>query len=61
MIGVIEGDSVPRVFIPRLVEYYKAGRFPFDKLIRFYEFADIDRAFEDSKSGIAVKPVLRIA
>lgn len=61
MIGVIEGDSVPRVFIPRLVEYYKAGRFPFDKLIRFYELADIDRAFEDSRSGIAVKPVLRLA
>jgi aryl-alcohol dehydrogenase len=25
MIGVIEGDSVPRVFIPKLIEYYKAS------------------------------------
>lgn len=60
MIGVIEGDSVPRVFIPQLIEYYKAGQFPFDKLIKFYDFKDIEQAFEDSKSGKTIKPVLRM-
>src|SRR5690606_14471574 len=59
MIGVIEGDSVPRVFIPKLVEFYKAGKFPFDRLVRFYDFADIKQAFDDSASGVTVKPVLR--
>lgn len=61
MIGVIEGDSVPRVFIPKLVEFYKAGKFPFDKLVRFYAFADIEQAFEDSSSGVTVKPILRLS
>lgn len=60
MVGVIEGDSVPRVFIPQLVAYYKAGRFPFDRLVKFYDFADINQAFEDSKNGSVVKPILRI-
>lgn len=60
MIGVIEGDSVPRVFIPQLIAYYKAGRFPFDKLIKFYEFDQINQAFEDSASGITVKPILKV-
>lgn len=60
MIGVIEGDSVPRVFIPQLIEYYKAGKFPFDKLIRFYNFEDIEQAFEDSKIGKVIKPVLKM-
>lgn len=60
MVGVIEGDSVPRVFIPQLVAYYKAGRFPFDRLVKSYEFSDIERAFEDSKRGATIKPVLRI-
>lgn len=60
MIGVIEGDSVPRVFIPQLVSFYKAGKFPFDRLVKFYEFKDIDRAFDDSASGRTVKPVLRM-
>lgn len=61
MVGVIEGDSVPRVFIPQLVSYFKAGRFPFDKLVKFYKFEDINQAFEDSKNGSTIKPILRIA
>ncbi|WP_150303168.1 NAD(P)-dependent alcohol dehydrogenase [Pseudomonas saliphila] len=61
MIGVIEGDSVPRVFIPKLVEFYKAGKFPFDKLVKFYNFDQINQAFEDSANGVAVKPILKLA
>lgn len=61
MVGVIEGDSVPRVFIPKLVEFYKAGRFPFDRLVRFYDFDRIAQAFEDSANGTTVKPILRMA
>ncbi|WP_243450131.1 hypothetical protein [Neobacillus terrae] len=60
MMGVIEGDAFPRIFIPQLVEYYKAGRFPFDKLVKYYEFEQINEAFEDSKKGLAIKPILRI-
>lgn len=61
MIGVIEGDSVPRVFIPKLIEFYKAGKFPFDKLIKFYGFDQISTAFEDSANGSAIKPILKLA
>ena len=60
MIGVIEGDSVPRVFIPQLIAYFKAGQFPFDKLVRYYEFDQIDQAFEDSANGKTIKPILKI-
>ena len=60
MIGVIEGDSVPRVFIPKLVEFHKAGKFPFDKLVKFYKFEDINQAFADSHNGTAIKAVLRM-
>ena len=61
MMGVIEGDSVPNVFIPQLVDYFKKGQFPFDKLIKFYNFDEINEAFEDSKKGIAIKPILKIS
>ena len=60
LIGVIEGDSVPRVFIPKLIEFYKAGNFPFDKLVKFYSFDQISQAFEDSANGSAIKPILRL-
>lgn len=57
--GIIEGDSVPDVFIPRLVELYKQGRFPFDKLITFYKLEDINKAVEDTEQGKVIKAVLR--
>jgi aryl-alcohol dehydrogenase len=56
--SVVEGAAVPQVFIPYLIELYRAGEFPFDKLIRRYPFSEISRAFSDSESGLAVKPVL---
>ncbi|MFB4165485.1 NAD(P)-dependent alcohol dehydrogenase [Alteribacillus sp. JSM 102045] len=59
--GVLLGSSVPQVFIPQLIELYKQGKFPFDKLIEFYEWEDINQASEDSESGITIKPVLKIS
>ena len=57
---VLEGDGVPDIFIPRLIELYKKGLFPFDKMIRFYELEDINQAVEDSESGITLKAVIRM-
>jgi aryl-alcohol dehydrogenase len=57
--GVTEGESVPRVFIPQMIELYRQGRFPFDRLMTYYDFKDINKAIEASKSGEVVKPVLR--
>jgi len=58
--GVVQGDGVPQNFIPELVELYKAGCFPIDKLVRFYDFTDINGAFDDARRGAAVKPILII-
>lgn len=58
--GLVEGLSVPQVFIPKLLNYYRQGKFPFDRLIRFYDFQDINQAFEDTKSGKVIKAVLRM-
>lgn len=55
---VIEGDAVPREFLPRLIRLHADGKFPFDKLIKKYPFEDINRAFADSASGLTLKPVL---
>ena len=57
--GIIEGDSIPDLFIPRLIELFSQGRFPFDRLIQFYPFEEINKAVEDMEKGRVVKPVLR--
>ena len=58
--GIIEGDSVPDIFIPRMIELYRQGRFPFDKLVRFYALGEINQALADSANGVTVKPVIRM-
>jgi len=57
--GVVEGDSVPDIFIPQLIDLYKMGRFPFDRLIRFYPFEEINKAAQDSEKGLVLKAVLQ--
>ena len=51
---------MPQLFIPELVEYYRQGRFPFDKLVEFYDFENINQAFEDSRTGKTIKPVVKM-
>lgn len=58
--GVVEGDSVPDIFIPQLIDLYRQGRFPFDRMITFYPFNDINKAAEDSEKGKTLKAVLRL-
>jgi aryl-alcohol dehydrogenase len=56
--GIIEGDAVAQQFVPRLLELHAEGRLPLEKLIRTYEFDDIDTAVADAGSGATIKPVL---
>lgn len=58
--GIVEGDAAPDVFIPQLIELYLQGRFPFDRLIKFYPFSEINTAIEDTERGKTVKPVVRM-
>ena len=46
--------------IPALVELFQQGRFPFDRLVRYYEMREIENALANSKSGEVVKPILRM-
>ena len=57
--GIVEGDSIPDIFIPQLIELYKQGRFPFDRMIKFYPFDQINQAADDSEKGRTLKAVLR--
>jgi len=58
--GVVEGDSVPQVFLPRLVRLWEEGRFPVELLTTFSDFDRIQEAAHDAESGAVVKPVLRM-
>lgn len=55
---ILEGDAVPQLFIPRLIDLWREGRFPFDRLIRTYPLTAINEAERDSLNGSTIKPVL---
>ena len=59
LVGIIEGESIPKVFIPRLIKLWKEGRFPFDKLVKEYKFEDVNQAIDDAAKGVVVKPIIR--
>ena len=56
--GILGGDANPRTFLPQLADYWRQGRLPFDRMLTFYPFKEIERAWADAKSGAAIKPVL---
>jgi aryl-alcohol dehydrogenase len=59
--GIIEGDSIPSLFLPRLFSFWQEGRFPVERLMTFYDFDDIEQAAHDAASGDVIKPVLRMS
>ena len=58
--GILGGDAIADLFIPKLIELYSQGRFPFDRMITFYPFEEINRAVKDMEEGRVVKPLLRL-
>lgn len=56
--GVVEGGADPHSFIPRLIEYWQDGLFPFEKLIEYFPFSEIAKAIRLGEQGLVVKPVL---
>jgi aryl-alcohol dehydrogenase len=58
--GIVEGDSIPELFVPSLLEQWRLGRFPVDRMMTFYDFDQIDEAARDAEEGRTIKPVLRM-
>jgi aryl-alcohol dehydrogenase len=58
--GIVQGDAVPQLFIPQLIQMFRAGQFPFDRLIQQFAFDNIEAAFEAAASGEVIKPVIQI-
>ncbi|KAJ0108679.1 lcohol dehydrogenase [Diaporthe amygdali] len=58
ILGSMEGGVFPEKYVPNLIQWYKAGKLPADKLVKFYAAKDYLQAIKDMEDGITVKPVL---
>jgi aryl-alcohol dehydrogenase len=52
------GNMHPKLFIPKLVEWNKRGKFPVEKFVKYYPIEEINQAIADSKTGKVVKPII---
>lgn len=55
---IVLGSGMPNTFLPKILDWNRQGRFPYDRLITTYDFSEINEAFEASHAGRAIKPVL---
>ncbi len=58
--GVLMGDAIPQLSIPQLIDFYNQGVFPFDQVMKQFEFEQINEAANASNSGEVIKPVIII-
>jgi aryl-alcohol dehydrogenase len=54
--GIVEGDAVSDVFTPRLIELWRQGRFPVDRLMHNYDFDQLDEAPTTPSKGASSRP-----
>ena len=54
------GSGRSDTLIGALVELHAQGRFPFDRMVRFFDLEQIDDALAASHRGDVLKPVLRM-
>jgi Zn-dependent alcohol dehydrogenase len=57
-LGAIEGQAYPPEFVPKMVQWYREGKFPIDKLVKFMPAEEFEKALEEMHSGTTIKPIL---
>ena len=57
--GVTEGDSVAHRFIPQMIQWWQEGRFPFDRLVRYFPLAQLNEAAAACAAGTAIKAIVQ--
>ena len=58
--GILGGEGQSDALIPALIDLQRLGRFPFDRLVRYFDLDEVNEAMEASASGEVLKPVLRM-
>ncbi|KAK4546329.1 hypothetical protein LTR36_002006 [Oleoguttula mirabilis] len=58
IIAAVEGQAYPPEFVPKMVQWYREGKFPIDKLTKFMPADDFEQALKEMHDGTTVKPIL---
>lgn len=60
IVGVLGGSGRSTQLIGALIDLYRQGRFPLDRLVTWYDLHQVDDALNASYAGDVIKPVVRM-
>lgn len=52
------GDTTGQVMIPKMLQWYREGNFPIDKIVKYFPIKDASQALHGMESGTVIKPIL---
>jgi aryl-alcohol dehydrogenase len=58
IVGVLGGGGRSRELMGTIMALYAQHRFPVDRLVGFFDLADVEKALEASYAGQVIKPIL---
>ncbi|CAI6099782.1 hypothetical protein V2G26_004493 [Clonostachys chloroleuca] len=56
--GAVQGHSRTEKYIPEMIQWWKDGIFPVEKLIKLFDYKDFSGAVSSMGSGDVVKPII---
>lgn len=56
--GILMGGGDPQTALPFLVDLHQQGRFPIEKMSKYYPFEDFSQAVHDMHDGTTIKPII---
>ncbi|QIW94544.1 hypothetical protein AMS68_000062 [Peltaster fructicola] len=57
-IGAIEGHAYPAEYVPKMVQWYREGKFPLDKFTKLFPADQFEEAIHEMHDGSTIKPIL---
>ncbi|QDS77101.1 hypothetical protein FKW77_000759 [Venturia effusa] len=57
-IGAVEGDIIPAEYIPKMIGWYREGKFPIGKLMKTFKADEFMEAIHEMHTGKTIKPVI---
>jgi Zn-dependent alcohol dehydrogenase len=54
----ILGNSDSRVVVPKMIEWWREGKFEIEKLVKYFDAKDAEKALEGMESGRDIKPII---
>lgn len=57
-LGAVQGHSRTADYIPQMIRWWREGKFPVEKLVRFFSFEEYEEALRVMGRGDVVKPIM---